>query len=328
MKDSREIIFANLERCDAPRSGLNFDGGRMDDLLIVQPGPAAGYTPLRRVEGDQEYYDDDWGNLWVRMVGGCVKGEILTPVLDDWSKLAAMKIPDYGRDECWAEMARAFKAEPERFRLAHIGGWIFDNSRYLRKLENYLLDLALYPDELNQLHEKVACVYETKIRMAARTGADGIWIGEDLGTQTSTLFSPEMFREYFKPLYSRLMGLAHELGMKVFLHSCGCNRALLDDLMDCGVDCFQFDQPRIYDMPELAAMLGRRKAVLWAPVDIQKVMPTGDRALIESEVDSMVQLFGGGLIFKNYPDLPGIGVKPEWDQWAYELMTKGGLCGD
>jgi hypothetical protein len=67
---------------------------------------------------------------------------------------------------------------------------------------------------------------------------------------------------------------------------------------------------------------------LWAPVDIQKVLPTGDKALIEHEVGLMLDLFGGSLIFKNYPDLPGIGVKQEWDQWAYERMTKGTLCGD
>jgi hypothetical protein len=65
-------------------------------------------------------------------------------------------------------------------RLAGIGGWVFDNARYLRKLENYLMDLALY-------------------------------------------------------------------GMKVFLHSCGMNWKLVDDLLDCGIDCFQFDQPAVYD---------------------------------------------------------------------------------
>jgi hypothetical protein len=37
-----------------------------------------------------------------------------------------------------------------------------------------------------------------------------------------------------------------------------------------------------------------------------------------------VKLFAGtrgGLIAKNYGDLHGIGVEPEWDQWAYEAFT-------
>ena len=66
----------------------------------------------------------------------------------------------------------------------------------------------------------------------------------------------------------------------------------------------------------LAALLKERKAALWSPVDIQKVMPTGDRALIEAAAHHMIDLFEGGLICKNYGDLPGIGVKPEWDRWA------------
>jgi hypothetical protein len=36
----------------------------------------------------------------------------------------------------------------------------------------------------------------------------------------------------------------------------------------------------------------------------------------------MVCLFKGGLIMKNYPDLPGIGVKPEWDMWAYDAILR------
>lgn len=42
------------------------------------------------------------------------------------------------------------------------------------------------------------------------------------------------------------------------------------------------------------AMPTKREDALWAPVDIQKVFPTGDRALIEGEVEFMIQLFGGG----------------------------------
>ena len=37
----------------------------------------------------------------------------------------------------------------------------------------------------------------------------------------------------------------------------------------------------------------------------------------------MVRLFGGvhgGFIAKNYGDLKGVGVRPEWDQLAYEAF--------
>jgi uroporphyrinogen-III decarboxylase len=131
-----------------------------------------------------------------------------------------------------------------------------------------------------------------------------------------------MFRYYFKDLYTRLMSIAHDYGMKVLMHSCGNNWEILDDLLDCGVNCFQFDQPAVYDMPALAEKLRNRKAALWSPTDIQKILPTGDREYIKAETQRMCELFDGGLIAKNYPDLKGIGVAEKWDQWAYDAFLE------
>lgn len=94
------------------------------------------------------------------------------------------------------------------------------------------------------------------------------------------------------------------------------------DLIDAGVNVFQFDQPAAYDMPALADKLRERKAALWSPLDIQKFLPTGDRKLIEREARRLVDTFRDGLILKDYPDLPGIGVKDEWDMWAYTAFIE------
>ena len=65
---------------------------------------------------------------------------------------------------------------------------------------------------------------------------------------------------------------------------------------------------------------GRRNDFAGAGVDL----PTGDRGLIEAETRRLVETFHGGFIAKNYSDLNGIGVRPEWDQWAYEAFLKAG----
>lgn len=36
----------------------------------------------------------------------------------------------------------------------------------------------------------------------------------------------------------------------------------------------------------------------------------------------MVETYGGGQIMKSYPDLHGIGVKEEWDDWAYQAVLQ------
>jgi uroporphyrinogen decarboxylase len=189
-------------------------------------------------------------------------------------------------------------------------------------MENYFLDMAMYPEELNRLHTMIAEVIEVNIRAAGQGGADAIFFCEDMGTQQGLLFSPAMWRQYFAELYTRLFSLAHEFGMKVIMHSCGRNREIIPDLIDAGVDAFQLDQPTLYDMDELADLFRQRKVALHSPVDIQKIMPTGDRETIVNGANEMCRIFDGFLIGKNYPDLPGIGVDEQWDRWAYEAICE------
>ena len=136
--------------------------------------------------------------------------------------------------------------------------------------------------------------------------------------------SPRMWRDVYRPLVERLTSRAHGYGMKVIQHSCGYNWELVDDLCGAGIDCLQFDQPAVYDLPALAEKLRGHRVGLFSPSDIQQWLPTGDRAFIEAETTRLVELFRGGFIAKNYGDLHGIGVEEEWDQWAYDAFVEFG----
>ncbi len=318
----REIIYANLTHEQSERPGMCFTGERMNDFLFTGLGASPGYRQRRWTEGEVEYYDDEWGNIWVRMISGCSGGEVHTPWLQDWRQLATLPLPDYDNPQRFADMRRAYAQPTDLFKIAFIPGWVFASSRYLRKMEIYFTDLIEYREEIDTLHEMVTGLFERCIRQCGDAGAEGIFFCEDLGVQDRLLIGPTMWREIFRPHYLRLTNAAHESGMKVFMHSCGYNWELIDDLVDVGIDCFQFDQPAAYDMPALAAKLRRHKVGLFSPIDIQKVLPTGNRDVIEAEAERMVSLFRGGLIMKNYPDLLGIGVQQEWDEWGYQAVLR------
>lgn len=320
--NSKEIIYANLEYRNPARPGLTFDNSRANDMCWGGPGSSSGYIQKRWIAGQYEYYDDMWGNIWARMNDGCAAGEIFKPAIEDWAQLKDYQIPQYDFDEAVNSYRKGFDGGEDKFKMAGMPGWVFAASRYIRKMEIYLMDLLLYPEELKKMHEKVAGLFEQLIRAAGKAKAEGIMFCEDMGTQNGLLFSPALWQEYFGDLYHRLFGLAHECGMKVFMHSCGQNRQILEPLLEAGVDCFQFDQPTVYDMTDLAQVLKKYKAALWSPIDIQKIMPTGDRQIIEKGVDDMFKHFEGALIFKNYPDLKGIGVQAEWDNWAYQAILR------
>ena len=319
---SREIILANLNHTGPERPGMNFSGDRMNDFLHAGMGPSLTWSPRRWTEGEFEYYDDAWGNVWFRILGRSEGGEIHQPAITEWSQLDTLQLPDYDDPRRYEGLRAMFAQPTDKYKVVFIPGWVFATSRYLRKMEIYFADLVEYPEEIERLHTMVTDLYVKMIRLVGECGADAIFYCEDLGIQDRLLISPNMWREVYKPHYLRLTGAAHEYGMKVLMHSCGYNWHLIDDLVDAGIDCFQFDQPANYDMPALAEKLRQRKVALWSPVDIQKVMPTGNRELIEAEAEKMVRLFNGFLIMKNYGDLHGIGVEPEWDMWVYNSVLR------
>lgn len=319
----REVITRNLEMSGPERIGLAFNRGRRNDFHRAGLGPSLTWRQRRWVEGDYEYYDDPWGNTWHRIVGRSAKGEIWRPALASWDRLADLALPDFDDPARYAAAAAAFRADPDHYHLASLPGFPFAICRYLRKMEVYFQDLILERPRVDALHERVTGLLERVIDRWAAAGADGVIFAEDWGTQERLLISPAMWREIFGPLFRRLCARAHGHRLHVLMHSCGYNWDILGDLAAAGVNAFQFDQPALYGLERLAARLRELRVCLYSPVDIQRVMPSGDRALIEEHARRMVALFGdgdGGLIATCYGDLPGISVTPEADDWAYRAF--------
>ena len=326
----REIAKRSMSLTGPSRIGMVFGPtgageARMCDFS-QKSIKAKGYEQKRWEDERYEYYDDVWGNVWFRIKSFGSGGEILTPAIKNWEDLKTYKAPDFQNSPNLAQVKKEWEEEKEqRFRMMGIPGFIFSASRYLRKMEIYFEDLALEKENIHKLHTMVAETLEIVINKAAEAGADGIAFCEDWGTQDRTLISPDMFKELFKPYYFRLMKAARQKNLLVEMHSCGYNWALLPDIIDTGVNCFQFDQPTIYGMEKLGAYLQERKVCLFSPVDVQKVLPTGDRKLIEQTARDLVKYFhgkNGGFMAKNYGDLHGIGVTEESDKWAYEAFLE------
>jgi hypothetical protein len=318
----REAVTANIECRCVGRIGFNFSGGRLNDFTGA--GVAHSITTKKWVADDVEFSTDIWGNTWHRLKDMSAGGEVFKPVLEDWAALDRLRLPDLDNPAYYEGARKVGTSDTDKFRIGWMPGWPFAVCRYMRKMEIYFVDLIADRERIDILHDRVTTLLEGVIDRFGEAGMDGIFYCEDLGIQDRTLMSPAMWRDIFRPLYERLTHRAHTHGMKVIQHSCGYNYALVDDLCEAGVDCLQFDQPAVYDMPALAQKLRQRGVGLFSPCDIQKVLPTGDRALIERETARLVQTFRGGFLAKNYGDLHGIGVLPEWDQWAYETFVRVG----
>jgi hypothetical protein len=65
------------------------------------------------------------------------------------------------------------------------------------------------------------------------------------------LVSPAVWRRFFRPRYRELIRPVKQAGKRVFFHSCGMVRGLLDDLAELGVDAI-WPQVALFNARQLA----------------------------------------------------------------------------
>lgn len=173
--------------------------------------------------------------------------------------------------------------------------------------ENVLMGMADDDNNLKLLIEKLEEYNAAFINHYAKVGYDMIGYAEDLGMQVGPMISPDLFREYIKPSYQRLMKPVRDAGAIVHMHSDGDIRALADDLIDGGVDILN-----LQDLVNGIDWIHDRfagKTCIDLDIDRQKVTvfgtPAEVDALIREEVEKLSSPAGGlMMIYGWYPGTP------------------------
>ena len=331
---SKEIIKRIIHHDAPPRIGFDFLGDNPRDIKRISGGryinPAfhkykefgeypeiLEKVPSFKGEVRVTYDGNIYGRLGGRTKGECVKGSLE----DGWELLDSYTLPVID-EEYDKELESRNYGDSEQYILSTLPFAVFSPLRDARLMNNALMDIILEPENISKFLDKVTDFTVSVIKRAAKNGADGAIIFDDLGMQHALFFSPDMFKEIFKPYYKKLADELHKNGMDFFLHSCGKVTDLIPDFIEIGVDVFQFDQPELHGVELLAEKYGR-KATFYSPVDAQMIMPTGDRRIIEEGARRMVDAFtavGGGLIAMDYGNWQDLDVLPEWQQWARDVI--------
>ncbi|MFA5341417.1 MAG: uroporphyrinogen decarboxylase family protein [Clostridia bacterium] len=328
---SKTVIKKVLEFDNPGRIGYDFLDGSFRDMKYVELNlPKKEEYKWQKPEYFKDMYPkyrnfdgflhlDEYNNLWGRMThdttGG---GEVLEGGLKSWDDLKFYKLPDIDDEKRFEKAHLSVEPYKERFILGSLPGCTFAIMRYIRKMEIFLADLVLEEENVLNLQDLVINKLVNMVEMyGSMKCVDAIFFCEDWGTQDRLLISPAMWRKIFKPAYTKLCDSAHKNNLKVIMHSCGYIYEILDDLLDAGIDAFQLDQPTLMGIEKLADKISK-KATLFSPVDIQAILPTGNKEFIEKGAQQMVDLFykNGGLIAKDYGDYNTLHIKDEWAGWA------------
>jgi hypothetical protein len=270
---------------------------------------------------------DEWGSVWVN-IGVSSLGEVKEPALTGWAEFDKLPVPDIRDENRWGGLEGARAQAGDKFLLGG-GVSLYERVHFLRGLENAWIDIYEHPDELRMLIDILVDMNLYAVERYAEAGCDGFFFCDDWGLQDRLMINPAKFTEIWKPAYTRVYSAAHEAGMLTLLHSCGEITAILDDLIDAGLDVIQMDQQENMGLDRLRDEFGGR-ITFWCPVDIQQTMARGDPDEIRAYVRTMIATLGrpeGGFIAGYYGDTVAAGHSPEAVEAMCDEFMKCG-CAD
>ncbi len=335
--NSKQIVKMAINHENPPRPAMDMlddslsDIQRVSSIRLVKKG-TEGYKEwgkypelLNQVPNfNGEVRLDDFGNIYGRLEGK-TKGECVKGALEeDWDLLDSYEMPKLDYDFV-NKVADGYYKNSDKYVLAGFPAAVFSTLRDLRLMENALMDTVTDADNIRKLLEKVVALCKEAIEVSSQKGVDGMIMFDDWGMQHTLFINPKAFREIFKPAYAKLAEACHKNSMDFFLHSCGNLTEIIPDLIEVNVDVLQFDQPELYGSKYLSELYGE-KVCFYSPVDIQLIMPTGDKKIIEGGANNMLNCFEtyakNSLIIKDYPSLSDIDVEYEWAVWVHDILKK------
>jgi uroporphyrinogen-III decarboxylase len=286
----------------------------------------------------EQPYDaiNEWGVIWRasgtksddKTFGHPVHG----PFQDNWENLDEYTIPDASnperykliRSKIWKFLGR------KKYTIGSIGvNGFFNLCTQLRGFNELLVDFGRNSQKIQQLIELVLPFYLIQIEKLKEyyPVLDSIMLADDMGTQKSPFFSPRIFKKFFKEPYKEIISLSHDLGMDFILHSCGQIYELMPEIIDSGVDVFEFDSPHMTGVESFKGFAKEGEVAFWLSSNIQTTFVNGTPDDVEEEIKYFIKEIGnneGGLAIYEYGDKAAIQVPKENVLAQREAVSKWG----
>ena len=175
---------------------------------------------------------------------------------------------------------------------------VWETAWYMRGMENLMCDMMSGDPMATALLDRVTDIAVQRAVSFAKAGADGLFLGDDIGMQFTIMMSEELYCEWLKPRLRRVIDAARAVNpdVIVFYHSCGHVTELIPHLIDAGVDVLNPVQPECMDFREIHERFGDRLS-FHGTIGTQSVMPFGTPEDVRRKVFENLDIAGrhGGL---------------------------------
>lgn len=319
----KEIVERAIRFENPPRMPLKFDIVGINDCWDVWTVDPTGWN------WDFEHERaDEWGCLW-RRTAVSNTGQIVGHPLADLKQLPSYQWPDPADPRRYAGFTEQLAGAEDRFVMFCFGQGIFERLQGLVGLQNALVGFLRHKDEMHALLDRILdhhlavmrrCVELAGGRMHAAAMAD------DWGMQDRAFVSPRLFREFFKPRYQRWFDEIKAAGLITWMHSCGRINDVVDELIDCGLQVVNNQQPNTVGIEAFGGRY-RGRICFEAIVDTQATLPQGSYDDIRAQARALVEHYAmpaGGFIASDYNDAAAIGVTDDRRLVMFEAFAELG----
>ncbi len=307
---------------------------------VLADGSSAMYpvwfSPVRQADGSYHCYDDDGTALLAKMpAGGTFFDQTYFPYKDGypscydtldaemgrilWSKYVHSPW-DHASDPDFWKTLRAnvlrLRETTDKALMIVCGCNLFEWGTFLRRMDNFLMDLLCDPDNvsrlLDQLLERHLSTLE-KVCAAVGDLVDIIRFGDDLGMISGPFMDVDTYKTFFKPRHRQLCEYVKSHSqMHTFIHSCGSISSLMPDLIDAGIEIFNPVQTNALHMePEFLKKEFGQDCTFWGGgVENIGTLNNGTPEQVREQVLQRMELMsqGGGFVFNTVhnilPDVP------------------------
>jgi len=248
-----------------------------------------------------------------------------------WAALAHSPWDHAAEADFWTQLRRnalALRQSTDRAIMIVCGCNLFEWGTFLRRMDNFLMDLLAEPDEVSRLLDALMerhLATLAKVCQAVGDAVDIVRFGDDLGMDTGAFMSRDLYRKLFKPRHKMLCDYVKQHSrMHTFLHSCGSIHALLPDLIEAGFDVINPVQTSCLNMEpdKLKKDFGRDICFWGGGCDTREVLNRATPQQVRDHVKRRVDIFapGGGFVFNTVhnilPDVPAENIVAMYEALA------------
>ncbi len=282
-----------------------FNPVRQTDGSWLAPGKSGEYIgkmPKGTTFFDQmifpyiESYPPDYADLGTQMSRVIWGGFGFTPY--DW-----IDEPDFW--QMLREKTIELRLSTDKALLLGVGCNLFEWGTFLRRIDNFLMDLYLEPENVHKLLDELMLrhiEFLGKVCEAVGDVVDILKFGDDLGTNTGPFFSNETYREFFLPRHKQLCDFVKANSRAhTMLHCCGGIYELIPDLIEAGFEILNPVQINAINMEpkKLKLEFGKELTFWGGGINTQSVLNRATPSEVKKHVTENLKVFapGGGFVF-------------------------------